>query len=210
MWDVTLPAPGRIVELDRDRFAAACADLFRRAAGDRRPDALVAIPTGGLFVAKAMVSTAGEIPILPLTCRRPTTSSWARSMAVRGVAAALPRAALDRLRVLEHAVLTRRAKATKPDRHEFSEAELNALRLWLATAGDSPSLLVVDDAVDSGTTLSRVLRALRELSLPGADIRSAVISVTTERPRVQPTYALYHRQLCRFPWSLDAPSDPRS
>jgi len=28
--------------------------------------------------------------------------------------------------------------------------------------------------------------------------------VTTDRPLIRPDYAIFNRQLCRFPWSLDA------
>jgi hypoxanthine phosphoribosyltransferase len=62
----------------------------------------------------------------------------------------------------------------------------------------------VDDAVDTGTTLSVVMDAVRRHAPQAAKIRSAAITVTTERPLISPDYALYYRQLCRFPWSLDA------
>lgn len=204
MHDGDLSPPARVIDFDRHRFATACAELLHRAIADRRPDALIAIPTGGMFVAEGMRDTAAaDIPILPLTCRRPTSSSPARAMLVRGLSATVPRSLLDRLRVAEHAFLTRRpAHATRQEVRSLDEAEIDALRDWLRTAGAQPSLLVVDDAVDSGVTLGRVLEVVRALA-PAADIRSAVISVTTEHPRAEPTYALY-RQLCRFPWSLDA------
>lgn len=199
-----------VIDFDRHRFATACAELMRRAFADQRADALIAIPTGGSFVAEAMRDTAAPgIPILPLTCRRPTTSSPLRAMLVRGLSATASRSILDRLRVAEHAFLTRLpAHATRQEVHRLDEAEIDALRDWLRTAGARPSLLVVDDAVDSGATLGRVIEVVRALSPPASDIRSAVISVTTEHPRVEPTYALY-RQLCRFPWSLDAPTSHR-
>jgi hypoxanthine phosphoribosyltransferase len=111
------------------------------------------------------------------------------------------------LRVAEHAWLTRRrtgAAAAIP--HAFSAGEVAALRVWLTGAGRRLSLLVVDDAVDSGATLSRVLAAVAGLAPPGTEIRSAVIAVTTKSPCVEPTYALYRQRLCRFPWSIDAPT----
>src|SRR5262249_37953779 len=156
-------------------------------------------PTGGMFVAEAMRDTvAADIPILPLTCRRPTTSNPARAMLARVLATTAPRPVLDRLRMAEHAVLTRRARrAPLPKLGRLEEAEIYALGDWVRKAGPQPSLLVVDDAVDSGATLARIIEAVRSLA-PAADIRSAAIAVTTERPRVEPTYALYH-QLCRFP-----------
>lgn len=65
------------------------------------------------------------------------------------------------------------------------------------------SILVVDDAVDSGATLQAVLNSLA--SLPGRpQIKSAVITTTTRHPLVNPDYTLYNnRTLIRFPWSKD-------
>jgi hypoxanthine phosphoribosyltransferase len=64
-------------------------------------------------------------------------------------------------------------------------------------------ILVVDDAVDSGRTLEVVLRWLRG-RCPDAEVRSAVLTVTTPRPLLIPDFYLYYPDvLIRFPWSLD-------
>lgn len=66
------------------------------------------------------------------------------------------------------------------------------------------NVLVVDDAVDYGMTMRLVLTDLRK-RIPIADIRSAVITVTTKRPIEMPDYYLYNNKtLIRFPWSMDA------
>ncbi|MDE7407207.1 MAG: hypothetical protein K2M76_02200, partial [Muribaculaceae bacterium] len=63
---------------------------------------------------------------------------------------------------------------------------------------------VVDDAVDTGTSLSIALRKLHELC-PQAEIRTAALTVTTPDPVVRPDYTIYNnRTLLRFPWSMDA------
>jgi predicted amidophosphoribosyltransferase len=163
---------------------------------------LIGIPTGGMHVANAMAAAADGLPVIPLTCRRPSSQrkSWP---AVRKLIAALPRPALDRLRLLEHALLTSRAVAADNTR-SFDAKEYDALLAAIAVAGPRPSLLVVDDAVDTGATLSAVLRTVARCAPAGATIRSAAITVTTSRPLVSTDYALYREKLCRFPWSLDA------
>lgn len=207
MADATVRSQSRVIEFDQRALDAAGRQLFRRAASDGRPDLVIGIPTGGMFVAEAVVAAGGAIPLLPLTWRRPSTRHKRRAAALRRLITRLPRPVRDRARLIEHAVLTaRRRRDGGPPGREFNEAELAALRAWLATAGARPSLLVVDDAVDSGVTLSLVIDAIRRLAPPGADIRSAAITVTTERPLVWPTYALHHGPLCRFPWSFDAPT----
>jgi hypothetical protein len=58
--------------------------------------------------------------------------------------------------------------------------------------------------VDSGATLATVIELLRSMCPSGTEIRSAVITVTLDSPRVMPDFVLHHRVLCRFPWSFDA------
>lgn len=65
-------------------------------------------------------------------------------------------------------------------------------------------MLLVDDAVDSGTTMLRVAEALR-CGNPEIELRTAVITVTTAAPLLRPDYTIYDdRTLIRFPWSMDA------
>ena len=194
-----------VVSFDRKSFAEVCAELMRRVNREGPPDVLIGIRTGGLVVAEAMATAvAGAVPILALTCRRPSSRHKPKSSTIRRLVAKLPRPLLDQLRLAEHALLTGRSTAVPRGEYQFAESELGSLDAWIATAGKQPSLLIVDDAVDSGATLSVVLDAIRRRAPLGATIRSAAITVTTERPLAMPDYALYHRQLCRFPWSLDA------
>jgi hypoxanthine phosphoribosyltransferase len=197
------PSAGGVVSFDRERFDAACAELLQRASMRGAPDVLIGIPTGGLWVAEAMArSVDGAIPVLPLTCRRPSTAAKRRARRLLAPLAHLPRGLRDWLRIMEHRLLT--AKPQPPAQpYVFDESECARLGAWLARSGERPVLLVVDDAVDSGATLLRVIAELRRLAPAGAVIRSAVVAVTTATPLIEPDYVL-RRQLCRFPWSLDA------
>ncbi len=204
MSNVAVQERRAVLDLDRVAFDEVCAELMQLASADRRPDALIAIPTGGWFVAQAMAKAAGgDMPVLPLTCRRPSSKLKPGGSAVRKMVAGLPRPIVDRLRVVEHALLTRRPAApTAP--YQFVAREIETLQRWMAGAPARPTLLVVDDAVDSGATLSQVVEAVRRHAPAGASIRSAVITVTTDWPLIQPDHRVFHRQLCRFPWSMDA------
>jgi hypoxanthine phosphoribosyltransferase len=196
---------GGVVSLDAAQFERECARLFRMVELERRPDALVAIRTGGVFVAEAMARTGGSaLPILSITCRRPSTANKQRAAWVGILLRQLPRRLLDVLRVIEHQILTRRQARPAPAPYLFDMGELDTLQSWFGTCGEAPFLLVVDDAVDSGATLSHVMTMLKQRASPAAILRSAVITVTTADPIVAADYALYNGQLCRFPWSHDA------
>lgn len=193
-----------VVSFDHAAFDEACAALMQLVVHDEWPDVLIGIRTGGLYVAESMAKAVKfSLPVLSLTCRRKSTAAKNRLGPVKRLIAALPRPIVDRLRVIEHKMQTRGPSRSRFDNFTFDHGELAILDDWLREAGPNPRILVVDDAVDTGTTLALVLDAVAHRA-PEADIRSAVITVTTERPWATPRYTLYRRQLCRFPWSLDA------
>ena len=71
------------------------------------------------------------------------------------------------------------------------------------TPQTSPSLLLIDDAIDTGATIQQARLQLLE-QFPGIILRVAVITVTTPHPLCDADFCLYHnRTLCRFPWSND-------
>jgi len=193
-----------VVSLDSADFDAVCADLMQLVNRDSVPDLVIGIPTGGAYVAEAMTKAApADLPMLEMTCRRPS-SKLKKGSPLKKMLTRLPRPVVDQLRVIEHAVLTRKPAQPPETAYEFLPEELERVAAWLAAIDRPPSLLVVDDAVDSGATLLQVVDALRKMAPHGTTIRSAVVTVTTDRPLIWPDYAMFNRQLCRFPWSLDA------
>lgn len=193
-----------VVTFDRQAFDEACAALMQLVAQDGWPDALIGIRTGGVYVAEAMAKSIDfSVPVMSLTCRRPSTKTKSKFGAIKKIVSSLPRPVVDKLRVIEHAMLTKKPQKARPENYSFDLGELAILDDWLREAGPNPSIVVVDDAVDTGTTLSLVLDAVSHRA-PGGLIRSAVITVTTAKPWATPRYTLFRRQLCRFPWSLDA------
>jgi hypoxanthine phosphoribosyltransferase len=205
MQHVVIVRKSGVITFDRASFEEVCAELMRLVDAHQPPDAIVGIRTGGFHVAEAMAREAGgKIPVLPLTCRRASSGLKSSLPFARDMIAMLPRPVLDRLRIAEHAIMMRRNPTQDVRPYHFDEDELSAIEAWMAESTRPRHLLIADDAVDSGTTLSRVFNALRELAAPSLTIQSAVITVTTNRPIMSPDYALYRRQLCRFPWSLDA------
>jgi len=194
-----------VVSLDRSGFDAACGRLMEITQRECNPDVLVGIRSGGFHVAESMSkASARGLPVLSITCKRPTTRLKEATNLVKGLLTKLPRPVVDWLRGVEHKVLTARPSKPKLGSRRFDEAELALLDQWLAMAGEHPSILIVDDSVDTGATLAVVQDVIRLRAPAGAIIRSAVITVTTENPVVAPDYTLLHRKLCRFPWSMDA------
>jgi uncharacterized protein len=190
--------------LQQPAFEAACALLMRLVEADYAPTLIIGIRTGGMVVAEAMVRAAAvPLPVLPLTCRRPSTNAKAKVPLLRTAVASLPRSVTDLTRRLEHRWLSaRRIHHDQPQNIDRTEAE--AIRTWLRKTPHPARILVADDAVDSGVTLQTVLQTLREIGRRGMVLRSAAITQTMPNPLVVPNYVLWRETLCRFPWSLDA------
>lgn len=182
----------QVITLSDNDFRLACQRLEKAVtAKGFRPDAVVAICSGGCYVADNMFPGAARIEV---AMSRGGTK--AKSGFLGSVLRALPRTLQDGLRIAEAGFMgMTRGK----------NAEIQPVDLDFATGPEYRRILVVDDAVDSGVSLASVVEGVRR-SFPGAEIMSAVITVTTAEPIIQPDVLLY-RKLIRFPWSADFKPD---
>lgn len=181
-----------VVTLDRGAFEAECSRLEDAVkASGFAPDAVLGICEGGRHVAMRIM------PALPhFYCRlqRPSTprKSWAMPLVRR-----LPRALLDRLRIAEARWLNLK---------QMRDKDLSKFESKVHLPADLPekgNLLIIDDAVDSGTTLLTIINALKT-QRPKLFLRSAVITTTANSPKIAPDITIYNNNtLIRFPWSKD-------
>lgn len=66
-------------------------------------------------------------------------------------------------------------------------------------------ILIVDDVVDTGLTMSQIEEVIRAHGIYPELIRSAVIGVTRDSPSYSPDVRIFASEICRFPWSNDSP-----
>lgn len=164
-------------------------------------DLMVGVRRGGVFVADAVERYLPESFCRVRTnikLQRPSTrGKGARLAAVLGNT---PLWMLNSARIIESYWLQLRDRMSK--KKEASKkfvvdgGELPPL-------GDGASILLVDDAIDTGATISAVRKVLRDRY---GDVRCVVatITVTTDSPALDADLCTYHdRTLVRFPWSLD-------
>ena len=149
------------------------------------PDLVLSILRGGEYVGRELFRDVRHESVV---LQRPTTRRKGRIFGK--VMQALPYWLLDRLRIAEAWLLSRKSAKYKPAEVELPDVA--ALRI-----------LIVDDAVDSGHTLRSVVEAVTSAN-PDADVRTAVITVTTPHPVIRPNYMMFNNlSLIRFPWSKD-------
>lgn len=183
----------RVITLNTTEFSKACSRL-KGMLGDFDPDMVVAIPTGGNYVANAMFP---DKPIAEISAHRASTERKKSSPILQWLLKHAPYPMLDTMRIIESYAL--RLSAHKPktiDTGSIGQSVKDALRR-------AEKILIVDDAIDSGATAGAVASAVRDLA-PKATVRIAVITVSTPKPMIQPDFSLYNNQtLARFPWSMD-------
>ncbi len=180
----------KVTTLDPIDFAEACLQLE----GITRvfsPDLIVGIATGGEIVARAMYAELQHVAVL---ARRPSTALKERCGVVWMLVRRMPLWMRNAMRVVEAKIFNNRKSSLAPI--ELDDA-------LCKTIASYQRILIVDDAIDSGATMVRVVEAVRRI-VPEAQIATAVINVTTKSHLVEPDYRLYaDRRLVRFPWSKD-------
>lgn len=183
----------RVITLDNAQLSAACRRLEATvAAGGCRPDLVAGIVTGGERVAREMFANVQHTAV---TCRRPSTAGKERMAWAMALVRRLPLRVRDALRMAE----ARRLASKGHSQTREVTVDDDARRMIAA----AKAILVVDDAVDSGATLRTVTEAVRAIN-PSARVTTACLTVTTDRPVVNPDYTLYNNgTLIRFPWSMD-------
>ncbi|MBD5224354.1 MAG: hypothetical protein HDS68_00070 [Bacteroidales bacterium] len=164
-------------------------------------DLMVGVRRGGEFLADALEKFLPEGYCryrINVTLQRPSTrGKGARLAAVLGNT---PLWMLNSARRLEAWWLSMKTKYNKrPDTRkmvvdpgvEFPNLEPHS------------RILLVDDAIDSGSTIKVVSDSLRGIYVD-PKIMIVVITVTTDVAVVEPDFCKYHnRTLVRFPWSID-------
>jgi len=185
----------KILTLDNDAFTDACRLLEAKVVESGfYPDMVVSIRSGGMFVGNKMFT---DIRHRSTLLQRPSTAGKKRFVAA--IVRNLPRFVQNSLRIVEARVLGRK-KARR-----ISGGDRPQIHIPFGPSERARKILVVDDAVDSGYTLSHVLDAFKAVLPVGAEVRSAVITVTTDDPLVMPDFYLYNdKTLVRFPWAMDA------
>lgn len=190
----------RVIDLLGSDFDQACLRLADHLSA-RGCEGLVGIRSGGFYVARRMQELGLEVPLYAVACRRASTSTK-EQVGLRRLAYHMPKGLRDFLRVMEHRWRERRFEQgqLEPRTVQMEPALLERLQ-----QRPEPALWLVDDAVDSGSTLQAVSEAIRAVR-PGLVLHTAAITQTFKEPLIEPDFVLYKSVLVRFPWSMDSPS----
>lgn len=178
----------KILTLDFKAFADTCRRLQHMVEDSGFiPDIVIGIPTGGVHVADCFEGYIKQ----SVKLIRPPRNKFKKYL--KHIIRLLPRAIIDRIRILEAHLLVRQGSHMSNTVIELPDIDVSTVR----------RILLVDDAVDSGATLKAVRAKLTEV-LPEIEIRTAVLTVTGKDVSITPDFCVYNNQtLIRNPWSID-------
>ena len=197
-----------VVTLTPTLLAKACSQLSQRVkAGGFAPLLIIGIQHGGAEVAKLMKEDFADAAYCEVRLSRPGTPQKSQGWKHR-LLHNMHIWLCNVLRIVESRVNEWRSKGKEPVRiGEIRLPEDIAALLSnpsnSSNSSYSPTVLLVDDAIDTGATIQLARKQLLE-KYPDITLRVAVITVTTPHPICDADFYLYHnRTLCRFPWSND-------
>lgn len=176
-----------------------CIEVLSRTAREieRTSCLVVGIEEGGVPISEnfyAILSSKGYRPShITIRCQRPSSKTKKNTIGRRMiniVIRTLPQGLLNKLRILEHHILSKRRN---PARKISINKELPPADL----------IFIFDDAVDSGHTLKAVHNKILT-SHPNAKILTAAFVVTQKDPVYEPNFYSRRNVLVRFPWASDA------
>lgn len=189
-----------VITLTPTLLDEACHVLSRRVLSSGwHPVVIMGIQSGGAEVAHRMLLDFPDVTYCEVRLSRPGTQQKGSGMMHR-LLQHLPLVLCDVLRMVESRInecLGRHRQQVRIGKISLPPDVVARLQ------SDTPLLLLVDDAIDTGATIQQALKQLLEQH-PDLQIRVAAITVTTPQPECDADYCLYHnRTLCRFPWSND-------
>ena len=164
-------------------------------------DTLVGIASGGAYISRIMQkklrSEGWHGSYFELSLPRSSTQTK-RAFGLKRLLTKLPYSILDLLRKAE----SRFHEARKPAKCDLSSKQVPLLPEEKQIIGTAQSLLIVDDAVDTGTTLLAVKQTIQKIN-PDIKIITAVLTVTHKTPYIEPDHTLFRDVLLRCPWAED-------
>ena len=192
----------KVITLSEDKLRCYAIDLANRVRDDGFiPDLIIGIRTGGEHVA-SIVSQAFSGTQVSIVKRQRHGTNTKRKLKVGKLLKILPYKVSDRLRVLEHRLLERNWQCAKPE--DVRNSTLEECSGPLSSNNFTESrILIVDDAVYSGTTMYNVYNFVRS-QFKDAEVRTFTIALTMRDSLIRPDYvAISYGNLVRFHWSED-------
>lgn len=187
----------KVVEVNKKNLDVICSEL----AGliDDNFEIVVGIATGGEYVGE-IVAEKLQLPLLVIKRQRISTKRK-EFLNIDVFLKKMPAKFNDVLRIVESGF--QESLYLYKGEKFYSDNSVSCIRGDIKSIAKKKKILIVDDAIDSGSTIIEALTYLKGFNA-SAEYKVAVLSITYSNPAVFADYYLYRRILLRMPWSKDA------
>lgn len=163
------------------------------------PTHIVAIANGGIPIAEPFRGVFPDAELLVVTKQRDATRLKEKSAGFKQLVQQSPEVVTTLFRRLEH---WSRYKERDFQREPIVLADSGGL-MWPDISMPPKRIIVVDDAVDTGTSIEYVVASARRRFGEDCDVRTAALSVSGVNPYAKVDYSLMSGVNIRFFWSRD-------
>lgn len=192
----------KVRTLNKEEFFQSCKRLEEKIINSLFcPDIIIGIASGGVFVLDNIFDDVNNKIIISL--KRDGIDQRTKKY-IKFFISNLPIKISNFLRNLEAFYRSRLSKNLPID----NELVASIKKTIIINCKDlkEKKILIVDDAIDSGRTLSTVLKAAKQVFSKenNCEIRAAVLVATEKNSIIEPDYKVFSDILIRFPWSIDS------
>lgn len=188
----------RVITALGSDFDRLCDELAKTVINDYSPDLIIGIATGGEFVARAVAKNI-DAPVMIIKRQRKLTKYKSR-FKISKLLALFPRWLNDILRKVEiknnERKFIAKGKVWTPSDVVVISGDLDSLSQY-------KKVLLVDDSVDSGSTMVDSIKFIQDYLAEGTALKTAALNVTFSEPVLTPDFYLYKDTLIRCPWAND-------
>lgn len=189
----------KVINLLGDCFQNSCVQLKENVWSEYKPDLVVGIATGGEVVVQNMLLDE-TIHTLILKRQRPFTKTKKRLKFDKWLPY-LPFYINDVLRKTE--VFFNEIRYELSDKFLLDDSDVLVIKKNCNELNKYRKILIVDDSIDSGKTIKKVISFIKNNVGEKTEIRVCAINTTFKKPMITPDYTLYIRTIVRFPWAAD-------
>lgn len=185
----------KVITLNKESFKQKCSELIEKV--DFNPDIVIGVQNGGTFVLNEFKVSKkfNQVDFEVVKIQR--KDNFKNNFFAKLFLKYIPLSIADRLRVYEHNKVMEGLRNLSQD--QLSSLEINSN---IDSSKAPKSILLVDDAIDTGSTMFIVKNNLTRI-FGNCHIKTAVISWTIPDSIVKPDFYIFREVLVRYPWSKD-------
>ncbi len=196
----------QVIELSSLDVQKTMLELANRMDNDGlRPSYILGILNGGYYPAKYFAERWGDEPELQFYKLQRSTTGKFKNFLVKIIKTILPKKLINQIFAMEMSFYAWKHQHKKRNRFADNKAVISFFKenVEVNKVSKKKPLTIVDDAIDTGSTLFQIVRAAENCCIDREAIKVVVIVHTFTEPLIRADYFMHKDIVVRFPWTVD-------